>query len=217
LFHEFTPAASVPSPAATTRQRPEQRAAKHALLHHGAQTLRGAELPAQAPSPLCRSVFETHRAARSAALDARRTTNRSRTTNGLKRTFTVTDRRTIDDLKSKMKSSKIQGLSTGTRDQLLFQERGGKSWHGSIVSKTRIDLSSTEDGWRSYCIEFADGSLVEKLLEICLHNEQKLHPKVRPENIVLLEEFLVEAYPGASPESVQVRKDLLNAYPNIEE
>ncbi len=138
-------------------------------------------------------------------------------TNGRKRTFTVTDRTTIDDLKSKMNISKIQGLSIGTRDQLLFQERGGKSWHGSIVSKTRIDLSSTEDSWRSYCIEFADGSLVEKLLEICLRNEQTLHPKAKPENIVLLEEFLVEEYPGAKPESVQVRKDMLNAYPKIEE
>jgi len=138
-------------------------------------------------------------------------------TNGLKRTFTVTDRATINDLKSKMNISRIQGLSIGTRDQLLFQERSGKSWHGSIVSKTRIDLSSTEDSWRSYCIEFADDRLVEKLLEICLHNEQTLHPKARPENIVLLEEFLVEAYPGATPESVQARKDMLNAYPKIEE
>lgn len=141
----------------------------------------------------------------------------TKATNGLKRTFTVTDRSTIDGLKSKIKISKIQGLSIGTRDQLLLQERSGRSWHGSIVSKTRIDLSSTEDGWRSYSIEFADGSLVEALLELCVHNEQTLHPKARPENIILLEEGLVEPWPEAPPASARARKDMLNAYPQIEE
>ncbi len=123
----------------------------------------------------------------------------------------------IKSLKAKMTVRRIQGLSTGTRNQLRFKERSGHSWHGNIVSETRIDLSSTEDGWRSYCIEFSDGAFVKALLDICVRNERISHPKAKPENIVLVEQFLVEPWPDAPPESARLRKRLLEAYPPIQE
>lgn len=141
----------------------------------------------------------------------------TRDSNGHKRTTIVTDPAIINNLKAKMTVRRIQGLSTGTRNQLRFKERNGHSWHGNIVSETRIDLSSTEDGWRSYCIEFSDGAFVEALLDICVRNERISHPKAKPENIVLVEQFLVEPWPDAPPESARLRKRLLEAYPPIQE
>jgi hypothetical protein len=141
----------------------------------------------------------------------------TRATNGIKRAFTVIDPATITSLKAKMAVKEIKGRSSGTRDQLRFVERTGASWHGNIVSRTRIELSSTEEGWRSYYIEFQDGTFVDALLDLCVTSERTFHAKAKPENILFVQQFLVEPWPEAPPESARMRKKMLEAYPPVEE
>jgi hypothetical protein len=137
--------------------------------------------------------------------------------NGIQRTFTITNQATIAGLKAAMTVKKVQGISVGTRQQLLFVERSGRSWHGHLATRTRMDLSSTGDRWRSYALEFPDASFVDALLDQCVANERTFHPKARPESIILVEQFLLEPWPDAPPDSARWRKDRLESYPPVQE
>ena len=117
------------------------------------------------------------------------------TNNQLERSFAVADKATIDALIAKMKIKEVRGLSIGTRSQIRFQERNGASWHGGVVFENRINLSSTADKGRAYTIDLADNSLFDAMLDLCVRNERTFHPKVKPENIILRSNLILD-YPA---------------------
>jgi hypothetical protein len=141
----------------------------------------------------------------------------TRASNGIQRTFTITNHVMIAGLKAAMTVKKVQGISVGTREQLQFVDRRGQSWHGHLAGPSRLDLSSTADRGRAYALEFPDAAFVDALLDQCVANERAIYPKARRENILLVEQFLLEPWPDAPPDSARWRKDRLESYPAVEE
>lgn len=103
----------------------------------------------------------------------------------IQRSFTLEEPTAIDRIKSGMKASKVDGLSVGTRRQIVLKGAKGEVWHGQVVFEDTLYLSLSADSWRSYKFELSGSGPYDELRAACAKNERRYHPKATPEHIKL--------------------------------
>ena len=110
------------------------------------------------------------------------------------RTFTIEDPGLIDQLKTKLRVKKTDGLSIGTGNQLVLRGVNEDLWHGDIVFEDTIYMSLSSDGWRSYRFTLEDSRFYNELRDICALNERRFHPNATRDHVQLRSNLSVE-YP----------------------